>query len=77
MTEKKEPKLSKAEPSKAEPSKAEPSKAEPSKAEPSKADEKKPSKGSWHGGKGSRQRSRKGDQKKYADAWEKIWGKQK
>jgi len=77
MTEKKEPKLSKAEPSKAEPSKAEPSKAEPSKAEPSKADEKKPSKGEWHGGKGSRQRSRKGDQKKYADAWDKIWGKQK
>ena len=72
MTEKKEPKLSKA-----EPSKAEPSKAEPSKAEPSKADEKKPSKGEWHGGKGSRQRSRKGDQKKYADAWDKIWGKQK
>ena len=42
---------------------------------PSKAEEKKPSKGIWHGGKGSRKRSRKGDQKKYADAWDKIWGK--
>lgn len=41
---------------------------------PSKVEEKKPSKGRWHGGKGSRQRSRKGDQKKFIDAWEKIWG---
>jgi hypothetical protein len=63
MTEKKEPKLSKAEPSKAEEKK------------PSKAEEKKPGKGSWHGGKGSRQRSRKGNQKKFADAWERIWGR--
>jgi hypothetical protein len=56
------------------PSKAEKKKPTP-KPEPSKAEEKKPSKGDWHGGKGSRQRSRRGDQKKYADAWDKIWGK--
>ena len=54
------------------PSKAKEKKPKP---EPSKAKEKKPSKGIWHGGKGSRQRSRKGDQKKYADSWDKIWGK--
>ena len=54
------------------PSKAEEKKPKP---KPSKAEEKKPSKGDWHGGKGSRQRSRKGDQQKYSDAWDKIWGK--
>ena len=26
----------------------------------------------WHGGKGSKRRS--GDQKKYAEAWDRIWG---
>ena len=42
---------------------------------PAKPEENKTSKGKWHGGKGSGRRSRKGDQEKYADAWEKIWGK--
>ena len=35
----------------------------------------KSSKGQWHGGKGSIQKST--DQEKYADAWEKIFGKDK